>query len=157
MNIILNEDYTLKTTKMDNKSKYDLSDINIYIPKSLNNTDCFLYLIDEIGMSDIVPLEYFEDCLNHKKYKITYHNAIRINSGKVLIKLVLINSQNNSTSISVGNDIVCDLKIDNYAICHQISMIKELNSAILDIYNKINELTKMNIDIYEKIVEVSKL
>ena len=44
MNIILNEDYSLRTTKMSQSELYDLSDINFFIPNKFNSCDVFTIL-----------------------------------------------------------------------------------------------------------------
>lgn len=157
MNIILNEDFTLKTTKMDKLSEYDLSDINFYIPNVFNSCNCFLCLTSDSGLIDIMPIEFIGNSLSYKKYKVTYSNPIRIKSGKTEIKIILVDSNNHSVCISSGDNLFCNLKIDNYKICHQIAMIDELNLSMKNMYHKMQELTKMNIDIYEKFVEVRNL
>ena len=156
MNIILNRDYTLRTTKMKEETEYGLSDIDIFIPNSFNSYNCFLCLINNIGLTDIVPIEFVENSSSYKKYKISYSNPIRINSGETKIKIILVDSENHSVIISAGN-VLCNLDIENYKIGHQMTVISDTNSSIQNMYNKIQELTKMNIDIYEKIVEASKL
>lgn len=156
MNIILNEDYTMRVTKMDNSATYDLSEIGIYIPVAFSSSDCFLYLTDEDGLTDVVPLEYEENSLSYKRYKVTYKNPIRVKSGKMIIKIVLFDTATHLVNTSIGNEIVCSLNIDNYAVCHRLAVVSELNLYIANIYDKIQKLTEMNIEIYEKIVEARK-
>lgn len=153
MNIILNEDYSLRTTKMSQSELYDLSDINFFIPNKFNSCNVFIALINSVGLTDIIPLNFTENSQSYKKYKVTYTNSIRVQSGTVKIKIILVDSNNHSVIISCG-DVTCNITIENYKIGHQVAIIYELNTSMQNMYLKMQELTEMNIDIHEKIMEV---
>lgn len=155
MNVILNEDYTLKTTKMSQSELYDLSDINFFIPNKFNSCNVFVVLINSVGLTDIVPLNFIENSNSYKKYKITYSNSIRVDSGKVEIKIVLVASTSREVYISSGDKLICNIAVDNYKIARQVAITNELSSSVYELYKKIEQMTEMNIDIYEKITEVS--
>ena len=153
MNVILNEDYSLRTTKMSQSELYDLSDINFFIPNKFNSCNVFIALINSVGLTDIIPLNFTENSQSYKKYKVTYTNSIRVQSGTVKIKIILVDSNNHSVIISCG-DVTCNITIENYKIGHQVAIIYELNTSMQNMYLKMQELTEMNIDIHEKIMEV---
>lgn len=153
MNIILNEDYSLRTTKMSQSELYDLSDINFFIPNKFNSCNVFIALINSVGLTDIIPLNFTENSQSYKKYKVTYTNSIRVQSGTVKIKIILVDSNNHSVIISCG-DVTCNITTENYKIGHQVAITYELNTSMQNMYLKMQELTEMNIDIHEKIMEV---
>ena len=155
MNVILNEDYTLKTTKMSQSESYDLSDINFFIPNKFNSCNVFVVLINSVGLTEIIPLNFIENSHSYKKYKVTYSNSIRVDSGEIEIKIVLVDSNSHEVYISSGNKLICNITVDNYKIAHQVATTNELSSLVSDLYKKIERMTEMNIDIYEKIMEVS--
>lgn len=155
MNIILNEDNSLRTTKFNRDNTYELSDMNIYIPNDVTYTNIYIVLINKLGINDIIPLELSERTATHKKYRFTYTNPIRINSGEVEIKLLLIDVDNNYSSI-VSDEIKCNINIDNYKICYQTVISEQLGNSIKSMYEKINQLTEINIEIYDKIMKGSE-
>ena len=155
MNVILNEDYTLKTTKMSQSESYDLSDINFFIPNKFNSCNIFTILTNSVGLTEIIPLNFIENSHSYKKYKVTYSNSIRVDSGEMEIKIVLVDSNSHEVCISSGNKVICNITVDNYKIAHQVATTNELSSLVSDLYKKIERMTEMNIDIYEKIMEVS--
>lgn len=155
MNVILNEDYTLKTTKMSQSESYDLSDINFFIPNKFNSCNVFVVLINSVGLTDIVPLNFIENSNSYKKYKITYSNSIRVDSGEIELKIVLVDSNGREIYISSGDKLICNIAVDNYKIARQVAITNELSSSVYELYKKIEQMTEMNIDIYEKITEVS--
>ena len=85
MNIILNEDYSLRTTKMSQSEIYDLSDINFFIPNKFNSCNVFTILTNSVGLTEIIPLNFIENSHSYKKYKVTYSNSIRVDSGEMEI------------------------------------------------------------------------
>lgn len=153
-NIILKEDYSIKTVKLNQNEAYDLSDLLFYIPNKFNCSHVFVLLSDST-MIDIVPLHYAENYQAYKIYKMDYSNSIRINSGMVKLKVLLFDEMQMAVSMSNEN-IEFNAVIDNYKIAHQLAITMELNNAVTDIYNKIMKLTDMNIDIYEKMMEANK-
>ena len=155
MNIILNEDNSLRTTKFNSDKIYELSDINIYIPNDVTYTNIYIVLINKLGINDIIPLELSERTATHKKYRFTYTNPIRINSGEVEVKILLIDVNNNYSAI-VSGDLVCSVNIDNYRIAYQTIISEQVSSNVAKAYDKIKELTEMNIEIYEKILKESE-
>lgn len=155
MNIILNEDNSLRTTKFNSDKTYELSDMNIYIPNDVTYTNIYIVLINKLGINDIIPLELSERTATHRKYRFTYTNPIRINSGEVEIKLLLIDVDNNYSSI-VSDEIKCNINIDNYQICYQTVISEQLGNSIKSMYEKIKQLTEMNIEIYDKIMKGSE-
>lgn len=155
MNIILNEDNSLRTTKFNSDKTYELSDMNIYIPNDVTYTNIYIVLINKLGINDIIPLELSERTATHKKYRFTYTNPIRINSGEVEIKLLLIDADNNYSSI-VSDEIKCNINIDNYQICYQTVISEQLGNSIKSMYEKIKQFTEMNIEIYDKIMKGSE-
>lgn len=155
MNIILNEDYSLRATKMSQSELYDLSDINFFIPNKFNSCNVFTILTNSVGLTEIIPLNFIENNNSYKKYKVTYSNSIRVDSGEMEIKIVLIDSNSHEVCISSGNKVFCNITVDNYKITHQVAIINELNLSVYELYKKIEQMTEMNIDIYEKIVGVS--
>lgn len=155
MNIILNEDNSLRTTKFNSDETYELSDMNIYIPNDVVYTNIYIVLINKLGINDIIPLELSERTATHRKYRFTYTNPIRINSGEVEIKLLLIDVDNNYSSI-VSDEIKCNINIDNYQICYQTVISEQLGNSIKSLYEKIKQLTEMNIEIYDKIMKGSE-
>lgn len=156
MNVILNEDYTLRTTKMSQSESYDLSDINFFIPNKFNSCNVFIVLINSVGLTDIIPLNFIENSHSYKKYKITYSNSIRVDSGEIEIKIVLVDSNGREVYISSGDKLFCNITVDNYKIARQVAITNELSLSVYELYKKIEQMTEMNIDIYEKIMEVSK-
>ena len=155
MNIILNKDCTLRTTKFNRDNTYELSDMNFYIPNELNYSNLYVILISKLGIYDIIPIELFERTATHRKYKITYTNPIRINSGDVDIKLLLMDVNNNYSAI-VSGDLICSVNIDNYRIAYQTIISEQVSSNVAKAYDKIKELTEMNIEIYEKVLKGSE-
>lgn len=155
MNIILNEDNSLRTTKFNSDKTYELSDMNIYIPNDVTYTDIYIVLINKLGINDIIPLELSERTATHRRYKITYTNPIRINSGDVTVKLLLMDVNNNYSAI-VSGDLVCPVNIDNYRIAYQTIISEQVSNNVAKTYNKIKELTEMNIEIYEKVLKGSE-
>ena len=155
MNIILDEDYSLRTTKMSQSELYDLSDINFFIPNKFNSCNVFTILTNSVGLTEIIPLNFIENNHSYKKYKVTYSNSIRVDSGEMEIKIVLVDSNSHEVCISSGNKVICNITVDNYKIAHQVATTNELSSLVSDLYKKIERMTEMNIDIYEKMVEVS--
>lgn len=155
MNIILNEDNSLRTTKFNSDKTYELSDMNIYIPNDVTYTNIYIVLINKLGINDIIPLEIVERTTTHRKHRFTYTNPIRINSGEVEIKLLLIDVDNNYSSI-VSDEIKCNINIDNYQICYQTVISEQLGNSIKSMYEKIKQLTEMNIEIYDKIMKGSE-
>ncbi len=155
MNIILNEDYTLRTTNMSQSKIYDLSDINFFIPNKFNSCNVFTILTNSVGLTEIIPLNFIENSNSHKKYKVTYSNSIRVDSGEIEIKIVLVDLNSHEVCISSGNKLICNITVDNYKIARQVAITNELSLLVSDLYKKIEQMTEMNIDIYEKIMEVS--
>lgn len=155
MNIILNEDYTLRTTKMSQSESYDLSDINFFIPNKFNSCNVYVVLINSVGLTDIIPLNFIENSHSYKKFKITYSNSIRVDSGEIEIKIVLVDSNGREVYISSGDKLICNIAVDNYKIARQVAITNELSLSVYELYKKIEQMTEMNIDIYEKIMEVS--
>ena len=153
MNIILN-DNTIRTTKFNKEETYELSDINIYIPNDQNHTNAYIILKNQQGIYDIIPIEFFERTATHRKYKITYNNPIRIGSGDVEVKLLLMDVNKNYSSI-ISGDLVCSVNIDNYRIAYQTIISEQLGKTVAKTYDKIRELTEMNIEIYDKILNGS--
>ena len=129
--------------------------MNIYIPNDVTFTNIYIVLTNKLGINDIIPLELSERTATHKKYRFTYTNPIRINSGEVTVKLLLIDVNNNYSSI-VSNDLVCSVNIDNYRIAYQTIISEKVSSNVAKAYDKIKELTEMNIEIYEKILKGSE-
>ena len=155
MNIILNEDYSLRTTKMSQSEIYDLSDINFFIPNKFNSYNVFAILTNSVGLTEIIPLNFIENSHSYKKYKVTYYNSIRVDSGEMEIKIVLVDSNSHEVYISSGNKVFCNITVDNYKIARQVAITNELSLSVQELYKKIEQMTEMNIDIYEKIVGVS--
>ena len=155
MNIILDEDYSLRATKMSQSELYDLSDINFFIPNKFNSCNVFTILTNSVGLTEIIPLNFIENSNSHKKYKVTYSNSIRVDSGEIEIKIVLVDLNSHEVCISSGNKVICNITVDNYKIAHQVATTNELSSLVSDLYKQIERMTEMNIDIYEKIMEVS--
>lgn len=155
MNIILNEDNSLRTTKFNSDKTYELSDMNIYIPNDVTYTNIYIVLINRLGINDIIPLELSERTATHRRYKITYTNPIRINSGDVTVKLLLIDVNNNYSSI-ISGDFVCSVNIDNYRIAYQTIISEEVSNNVAKMYEKIKQFTEMNIEIYDKIMKGSE-
>lgn len=156
MNIILNEDCTLRTTKMSQSETYDLSDIDFFIPNKFNSFCIFVVLINSVGLTEIIQLNFMENSHQYKKYKITYSNSIRIDSGEIEIKIILVDSTSRDVFISSGDKLICNITVDNYKIARQVAITNELSLSVYELYKKIEEMTEMNIDIYENIMEVSK-
>lgn len=154
MNIIMNKDCTLRTTKFNRDNTYELSDIDVYIPNDFNYTNLYIVLVSKLGVYDIVPIEFFERTATHRKYKITYNNPIRISSGDVEVKLLLMDVNKNYSSI-ISGDLVCSVNIDNYRIAYQTVISEQLGKTVAKTYDKIRELTEMNIKIYGKILNGS--
>ena len=157
MNVILNEDCSLRTTKMSQSELYDLSDINFFIPNKFNSYNVFAILTNSVGLTEIIPLNFIENSHSYKKYKVTYSNSIRVDSGEMEIKIVLVDSNSHEVCISSGNKLICNITVDNYKIARQVAITNELNTTMHELYKKIEQLTEMNISIYEKIKEVSEL
>lgn len=155
-NILLNEDYSIRTTKLNQTDIYDISKLLFYIPNTFNNMNVFILLKDSIGMVDIIPLQYSGNQSSYKIYKVNYSNQVRIKSGTVTLSIITFNHKNNSCSISTGN-IEFNISVENYKIGHQLAISQELNLYIKDVLEKIMKLTDINIDIYEKITGVTKL
>ena len=155
MNIILDEDYSLRATKMSQSELYDLSDINFFIPNKFNSCNVFTILTNSVGLTEIIPLNFIENSHSYKKYKVTYSNSIRVDSGEIEIKIVLVDSNSHEVYISSGNKLICNITVDNYKIARQVAITNELSLLVSDLYKKIEQMTEMNIDIYEKIMEVS--
>ena len=155
MNIILNEDYSLRATKMSQSELYDLSDINFFIPNKFNSCNVFTILTNSVGLTEIIPLNFIENNNSYKKYKVTYSNSIRVNSGEIEIKMVLVDSNSHEVCISSGNKVICNITVDNYKIARQVAITNELSLSVYELYKKIEQMTEMNIDIYERIMEVS--
>ena len=153
MNIILN-DNIIRTTKFNKEEVYELSDINIYIPNEQNHTNAYIILKNQQGIYDIIPIELAEKTTTHKKYRITYTNPIRISSGEVEIKVLLLDVNKNYSSI-ISGDLVCSVNIDNYRIAYQTIISEQLGKTVAKTYDKIRELTEMNIEIYDKILNGS--
>ena len=154
MNIILN-DNTIRTTKFNKEEIYELSDINIYIPNEQNHTNAYIILKNQQGIYDIIPIELSEKTTTHKKYRITYTNPIRISSGEVEIKVLLLDIENNYSCI-ISDNLICNINIDNYQICYQTVISEQLGNSIKSMYEKIKQLTEMNIEIYDKIMKGSE-
>ena len=155
MNIILDEDYSLRATKMSQSELYDLSDTNFFIPNKFNSCNVFAILTNSVGLTEIIPLNFIENSHSYKKYKVTYSNSIRVDSGEMEIKIVLVDLNSHEVCLSSGNKVICNITVDNYKIAHQVATTNELSSLVSDLYKKIERMTEMNIDIYEKIMEVS--
>ena len=155
MNVILNEDCSLRTTKMSQSELYDLSDINFFIPNEFNSCNVFTILTNSVGLTEIIPLNFIENRHSYKKYKVTYSNSIRVDSGEMEIKIVLVDSNSHEVCISSGNKVICNITVDNYKIARQVAITNELSLSVYELYKKIEQMTEMNIDIYERIVEVS--
>ena len=153
MNIILN-DNTIRTTKFNKEETYELSDINIYIPNDQNHTNAYIILKNKSCIYDIIPIELSEKTTTHKKYRITYTNPIRISSGEVEIKVLLLDIENNYSCI-ISDNLICNINIDNYKISHQTIISEQLGKTVAKTYDKIRELTEMNIEIYGKILNGS--
>lgn len=151
----MNKDCTLRTTKFNRDNTYELSDIDVYIPNDFNYTNLYIVLVSKLGVYDIIPIEFFERTATHRKYKITYNNPIRISSGDVEVKLLLMDVNNNYSAIVSGN-LVCSVNIDNYRIAYQTIISEKVSSNVAKAYDKIKELTEMNIEIYEKILKEVK-
>ena len=152
MNIILNEDYSLRTTKMSQSEIYDLSDINFFIPNKFNSYNVFAILTNSVGLTEIIPLNFIEIVISYKKYKVTYSNSIRVDSGEMEIKIVLVDSNSHEVYISSGNRLICNIAVDNYKIARQVAITNELSLSVYELYKKIEQMTEMNIDIYERIM-----
>lgn len=149
LNILINEDYSIKTTQFESKKVYDLSELLFFIPNIFNCCSIFILITDSVGVNDIIPLQFTGNYKNYKNYKINYSNSIRIKSGKIKIKILLIDSQTNE--LNVSECFYCDICIDNYKIAHHLVITNELNTNIKNIYDKILRLTEINTDIYDNI------
>lgn len=148
MNIIINENYEIKSISHCADKKYDLSELWFYIPNIFNC--CSIYIsLSQGSLIDIIPLQFIKTHNSHKVYKFNYSNRLRIPSGVANFKIMLVD-QNNNCNISV-NGIDIDILVDNYDISHKLSIIKELETSIQGLYEKIVSITNMNIEMYEKL------
>lgn len=155
MNVILNEDCSLRTTRMSHSELYDLSDINFFIPNKFNSCNVFTILTNSVGLTEIIPLNFIENSHSYKKYKVTYSNSIRVDSGEMETKIVLVDSNSHEVYISSGDKVICNITVDNYKIARQVAITNELSLSVYELYKKIEQMTEMNIDMYERMMEVS--
>lgn len=152
-NIILQENFTIKTVKLNQNETYDLSELTFYIPNKFNCSHIFV-LITDSTLTDIVPLQYDGSYQSYKTYKMNYANTIRVKPGLVKLSILLYDGKQENALMSNGS-IKFNANIENYKIAHQLAITMELNTALKETYNKIMELTTMNIDIYEKMMEAN--
>ena len=107
-------------------------------------------LIDSLGITDIISLQFFKNHNEYKVYKINATSTIRVKSGDLKVQVLVVESGSNaiktSTFISLS-----DVSIDNYKMIRQLQLINDFSADISDTYKKISELTKINVEIYEKI------
>lgn len=148
-NIIkLDNDLNIYTPKLSANNVYDISDLSFYIDNDFNNMSLYVLLIDSNNVSDIVPLTFVDISGNYKIFQLNHTANIRVSSGLIALKIILINKDKVITS---NESITLNLSVENFAVYHQLFVTRELSENINSIYNKIIEMTKLNIDISEKI------
>lgn len=149
-NILLTEDFALKQTHFDANKTVILSEIFFYIPNKFTDSRVYIMLIDSLGITDIISLQFFKNHNEYKVYKINATSTIRVKSGDLKVQVLVVESGSNaiktSTFISLS-----DVSIDNYKMIRQLQLINDFSADISDTYKKISELTKINVEIYEKI------
>ena len=151
-NVLLNEDFSIRTTQLNKTETYELSDLLFYVPNVFNCSHIFILLTDSMGMTDIIPLQFIGNHQSHKKYKVSYSNSIRVKSGIVTLQMLIFNSSTHQCNISIDN-ISLNASIKNYKATHQLAITMELNSFVKDLYDKIVKLTNVNIELYDKIMK----
>lgn len=151
-NIIMANDYSIRTTQFAINETYDINDLTFYIDNNFNSSSIYITLTDECGTSDIIPLKYYENRQSYKIYKIDCKNNIRVKPEKVSINILLY-SEND---VKLSNNIDVKISFDNYMLSHQFYITKEVSNTVNTIYEKIVDITNINIDLYDKIVKVAE-
>lgn len=151
-NILLKDDFTIKTTQLSQAETYELSELLFYIPDIFSCSRAFVSLTDSDGMTDVIPLQFSGNHQAYKVYRVNYANAIRVKSGTMTLKILLFDNANKECNISVDSVDVA-VYIHNYKAAHNLAVTMELHSSMKDMYDKIVKLTNMNIELYEKITK----
>lgn len=146
-NIILNTDFTIRTTKINGETH--LEESLFYVPKIFNAFSVYISLTDGDKNSDIFPLVFNGFVSNHKTYRVDCSKELKIKSGPCKLAFLIIDIE--SANCRASNYLDIDLKLDKYNLLHQTYISRKLGTHISDVYDKILKLTNMNIEILEKI------
>ena len=151
MNIIYEVDrQNLRFIGLNPNTKYQLNDLNFYIPKEYKNAIPFLLIKDSKEKQDIIKLAAVGADNNYNIFSVALANSILVMAGPSVISLLLITDD----TFTFSNSQFLLLDFEKYNIAHQISLIEDLSKNLITTYKKIEQLTNINIDIYENIEEV---
>lgn len=153
-NIILMDNFNIRTTSFSATSTYGLEELLFYIPNKMNEVNVYVMIVDSAGSKDIVPLQFVGNHNEHKKYKINHSTSIRIKSGECQLYILTIDSKTNM--INTSTKMMIKLTIDNYKLMRQLYVVNELNSAMCGIYEKILNMSEMNVELYEKMLALKQ-
>jgi hypothetical protein len=107
-NIILNETNTLRVTQFHSGTKYNIEDINFYIPANKSREhQVFLVLKNNKNLYEIIelmPRKEGSSSLNIL-YKVPLKQALRINNESVVLSFLLINNDTGDFIYSSSIDI----------------------------------------------------
>lgn len=152
VNIILDDNFTIRVTKLVDDKQYDFSELQFYIPNTFNDSYICVYIIGDNKIAEIIPLQFVSNYNSYKIYKISYNNKIRISSGKISLKIIVISDNICTQSV---NSVDLQIIVDSYNISHKLLVMKEFEKYIQTMYEKILNLTNLNIKISEDLLKGS--
>ena len=153
-NIILMDNFNIRTTSFSATSTYGLEELLFYIPNKMNEANVYIMIVDSAGTKDIVPLQFVGNHNEHKKYKINHSTSIRIKSGECQMYILTIDSKTNM--INTSTKMIIKLSMENYKLMRQLYVVNELNNSMSAIYEKILNMSEMNVELYEKMLALKE-
>ena len=142
-NIILNETNILRVTQFHSGTKYNIEDINFYIPANKSREhQVFLVLKNNKNLYEIIelmPRKEGSSSLNIL-YKVPLKQALRINNESVVLSFLLINNDTGDFIYSSSIDI--QIETDNFRIAQQIFVAQQVNYQTQNLYRQMTEMVK---------------
>lgn len=153
VNIIYQNDRTIRLTQFDSTSIYNLNDLKFYLPSDKKILTLFCVLKNDTD-KDVIKLTYIpSDNKNYNCYEVSNENKTCIKTGETALSLFGINEDNTTITSEYFN---LNVNVDDFNTFNEIYVIYKLNSEVANYYNKINELTKINIELYSKMQVLAK-
>lgn len=156
-NIILNDTNTLRATQFNAATKYNIEDINFYVPvRKANENQVFLVLKNNKNLYEIIELMPKKDGASSTNivYKVPLKQALRINNEPVALKFLLININTGEYTYSSSMNI--NIETDNFRIAQQVYVAQQVNFQTQDLYKKMVGLAAQIEELYNDRKEIKQ-
>lgn len=151
MNIIVNDDLTVKLTQYDPDIQCAISDISVYIPNTFVSHKAFMIIEDSNKVYEICELSHSKNMHDYTVYSFPQGQHLRIKSGKCKCSVALIDIENHNCMTS--RTIEVNLNIELYRYSHNLYAMQLLSTEMLQIYQKTVETANLMIGVCEKFQE----